>query len=202
MCGCINMGALLVFRPPSPDSATSKINSWWQTWHRHYYYYYYIGTYLLVSVAETVFLSSPNPFVCVYLWWCLCLRSTVSGVACVAERAGPDCHCSNRNWENLGLPAPWIHSYGRTAYVSTGCFQRSTYHQKDECLLKLGHQCSKNMQLLLLFFLNGTFWPKEKVERVFYAQTKEHLHLPQCTCAVALVHKATATAFQLQLARH
>lgn len=121
MCGCINMWVLLVFRPPSPDSATSKINSWWQTWNRHYYYYY-TGTYWLVSVAETGFLSSPNPFVCVYVWWCLCPLSTVSGMACVAERAGPDCHCSNRNWENFGLPAAWIHSYGRTACVSTGCF--------------------------------------------------------------------------------
>lgn len=62
-----------------------------------------------VCVSVFVFLFLPMSFV-----------SPVSGVACVAQRARPDCRCSNWNGENFGLPAAWIHSYGRAACVSPG----------------------------------------------------------------------------------
>ncbi len=46
--------------------------------------------------------------------------SPVSSVASVVEWGGPDSHCSDRNRENSGLPAPRIYPHGWTANVSTG----------------------------------------------------------------------------------
>lgn len=46
------------------------------------------------------------------------LFSSVAGMACNAERGGPDRHCSDRNGQNFGLSAAWIHPHGRTANVT------------------------------------------------------------------------------------
>lgn len=44
----------------------------------------------------------------------------VPGLARVDEWRGPDSHCSDRNWENTGIPAARIYPHGRATCVSAG----------------------------------------------------------------------------------
>lgn len=54
------------------------------------------------------------------------------------------------------------------------CTQLVFHCWKDECLLKLGHQCSKNVQLFLISAFSG---------RKDLAPTEENLKLPECTAS-------------------